>query len=278
MPGERSSLASVTYRTQVNAESGDVQWVAREARDERWTCERWALIPGRGLLAELVGEVMGEPNEVDFRLPRCHGSVPRARAVLRAKLGEWRADQAAAADGELILSELVTNAVRVRVPGDRMVGVRIECRGRGELLRLEVSDAGAGRPEVQRPGELDKGGRGLLLVEALAHRWGVDERQAGIGKTVWAELLAPGAEPAPAEARIAAVSVRPGQCVWVWGTWHTVRAVRSERYASGGLAVVIILDDGGPALRLHAAELLTVRTAQTIEGRVQAPTVPVIST
>ncbi|MGW2655795.1 ATP-binding protein [Streptomyces sp. NPDC001478] len=216
-------------------------------------------------------------RRVDFRLVRCRSSVPRARATLRATLGEWRAVQAAAEDGELVLSELVTNAVRVRVPGDRMVGVRIECRGRGELLRLEVSDAGAGRPEVQQPGELDKGGRGLLLVEALAHRWGVDERRAGIGKTVWAELLAPGTEPAPAETQVAAVSVRPGQRVRVWGAWHTVRTVRSERYASGGLAVIVVLDDGGPALRLHAAEPLTVRAAPAAVSAVQAGIGPVVS-
>lgn len=212
---------------------------------------------------------MATPNEVTFRLSRCHSSVSRARAVLRAKLGEWRAGQAAAADGELVLSELVTNALRVPAPGDRLVGVRIECRGRGELLRLEVSDAGAGRPEVRRPGGLDNGGRGLLLVEALAHRWGVDERRAGIGKTVWAELLAPGIDPAPAEAEIAAVTVRPGQCVRAWGAWHTVRAVRSERYASGGLAVIIVLRDGGPALRLDAAEPLTVQATAVAGGRVQ---------
>ncbi|MFI8433679.1 ATP-binding protein [Streptomyces sp. NPDC079020] len=95
---------------------------------------------------DLLGAAVATPNEVTFRLSRCHSSVPRARAVLRAKLGEWRAGQAAAADGELVLSELVTNALRVPVPGDRLVGVRIECRGRGELLRLEVSDAGAGGP------------------------------------------------------------------------------------------------------------------------------------
>ncbi|NED78649.1 ATP-binding protein [Streptomyces sp. SID11233] len=209
---------------------------------------------------------MGEPYETKFRLPCCHGSVPRARAALRAKLGEWRAGRASAEDGELVLSELVTNAVRVPVPGDRLVGVRIECRGRGAFLRLEVSDAGEGRPEVRQPGELDRGGRGLLLVEALAHRWGVDDRGAGIGKTVWAELLAPDADLTPAESRIAAVSVRPGQCVRAWGGWHTVRSVRSERFASGGPRVVIVLDDGGPALRLHAAEPLTVRTAPAVEA------------
>ncbi|WP_371602834.1 ATP-binding protein [Streptomyces sp. NBC_01220] len=213
---------------------------------------------------------MTTPNEVTFKLSRCRSSVPRARAALRAALGEWRSGQPLGDEAELVLSELVTNAVRVPVPGDRMVGVRIECRGRGEFLRLEVSDAGPGRPEVRRPDELDKGGRGLLLVEALAHRWGVDVRRAGIGKTVWAELLAPGADPAPAEAQIAAVSVRPGQCVRVWGAWHTVRAVRSERYASGGPAVAIALSGGGPALRLHAAEPLTVR-ALAPAGRVGSP-------
>ncbi|MFJ2703065.1 ATP-binding protein [Streptomyces sp. NPDC087428] len=227
---------------------------------------------------DLLGAAMTTPNEVTFRLTRCRSSVPRARAMLRAKLGEWRASQAASEEGELILSELVTNAVRVPAPGDRMVGVRIECRGRGELLRLEVSDAGAGHPEVQRPGELDKGGRGLLLVEALAHRWGVDERPAGIGKTVWAELLAPGVKTAPAETQVAAVSVRPGQCVRMWGAWHTVRAVRSERYASGGPAVIVVLDDGGPAVRLHAAELLTVRKAPVADQRIPAPTGSVVST
>ncbi|MFC9243513.1 ATP-binding protein [Streptomyces sp. NPDC057136] len=180
--------------------------------------------------------------------------------MLRAKLGEWRAGRGAAEDGELVLSELVTNALCVPAPGDRLVGVRIACRERGELLRLEVSDAGEGRPEVQRPGEMDAAGRGLLLVEALAHRWGVDERLAGIGKTVWAELLAPGVDPAPPEVEIAAVTVRPGQCVRAWGAWRMVQTVRSERYASRGLAVVIALDDGGPALRLHAAEPVTVRT------------------
>lgn len=73
---------------------------------------------------------------------------PRARALLRAKLGEWRAGEAPADTAELVLSELVTNALRVAVPGDRMIGVRIVCRERGASLRLEVSDAGGGRPRV----------------------------------------------------------------------------------------------------------------------------------
>ncbi|MFD9121956.1 ATP-binding protein [Streptomyces bottropensis] len=131
------------------------------------------------------------PNEVTFRLPRSHQSVPRSRAALHAVLGGWGVSQDTLDSAELVLSELVTNALRVPVPRDRQVGVRIARSPADGLLRLEVSDAGAGKPEVRVPGDEETGGRGLLLVEATAHRWGVEEREGGIGKTVWAELKAP---------------------------------------------------------------------------------------
>ncbi|MGW0610119.1 ATP-binding protein [Streptomyces sp. NPDC002788] len=197
-------------------------------------------------------------NEITCRLPRSRASVPRARAMLHAVLRNWGVAQDVLDSAELILSELVTNALRVRVPSDRQVGVRIARFQTDGLLRLEVSDAGSGRPKVQAPGDDETGGRGLLLVEALAHRWGVDERAGGIGKTVWAELKAPDLVVEPVGREVAAVMVRPGQRVRVLGEWRTVRTVRTEPYAAGGLAVVLGLDEG-PALRVHAAEALTVR-------------------
>ncbi|MEV7982581.1 ATP-binding protein [Streptomyces sp. NPDC086519] len=197
-------------------------------------------------------------NEVTFRLSRCRRSVPRSRAALHAVLGGWGVTQDVLESAELVLSELVTNALRVRVPSDRQVGVRIARCLEDGLLRLEVSDAGSGRPEVRAPGDEETGGRGLLLVEALAHRWGVEERTGGIGKTVWAELKAPDIVAEPDGREVAAVMVRPGQLVRVWGEWRTVRTVRTEPYAVGGLAVVLGLDEG-PALRVHAAEPLTLR-------------------
>ncbi len=201
---------------------------------------------------------MAAPNEVTFRLTRCRLSVPRARALAHAVLGEWHVGQDVLDAAELVLSELVTNALRVRVPSDRQVGVRIARLLEDGLLRLEVSDAGSGRPEVRAPGDDETGGRGLLLVEALAHRWGVDERAGGIGKTVWVELKAPDIMAEPVGREVAAVMVRPGQRVRAWGEWHAVRSVRTEPYAAGGLAIVLGLDEG-PALRVHAAEPLTVR-------------------
>ncbi|WP_266582201.1 ATP-binding protein [Streptomyces sp. NBC_00365] len=204
-----------------------------------------------------MAESLGS-NEVTFRLSRCRRSVPRSRAALHAVLGGWGVSQDVLESAELVLSELVTNALRVRVPSDRQVGARIARSLEDGLLRLEVSDAGSGRPEVQAPGDEETGGRGLLLVEALAHRWGVEERTGGIGKTVWAELKAPDIVAEPDGREVAAVMVRPGQLVRVWGEWRTVRTVRTESYATGGLAVVLGLDEG-PALRVQAAEPLTMR-------------------
>ncbi|MFK4183607.1 ATP-binding protein [Streptomyces sparsogenes] len=198
--------------------------------------------------------------EVKFRLSRRRSSVPRARALLHSVLGDWGLGQTLDV-GELVLSELVTNAMRVRVPHDRLVGVRIVWLTADGLLRLEVSDAGEGKPEVRAPCEDETGGRGLLLVEALAHRWGFEHRACGIGKTVWAELKAPHLAPERDGIQVAAVVVRPGQCVRVRDAWQMVRSVGTERSASDcGQTVVLGLDDGS-ALRMDATEPLTVRDA-----------------
>jgi len=115
-------------------------------------------------------------------------------------------------------------------------------------------------PERGRPsyGSPETGGRGLLLVEALAHHWGVEKRAAGIGKTVFAELKAPDIVAEPVETEVAAVMVRPGRYVRVWGAWRAVLAVHTEQYESHEATVVLRLDEG-LALRVHATEPLAVR-------------------
>ncbi|GAA3375633.1 hypothetical protein GCM10020367_44180 [Streptomyces sannanensis] len=196
--------------------------------------------------------------DVSFRLSRRPRSVPRARAALHAVLADWSAGDDLLHTAELVLSELVTNALRVRAPNDRQIGVRIAYSATGGMLRLEVSDAGSGRPELRRPEADETEGRGLWIVEALSLRWGVSPRAGGIGKTVWSELKAPALTPARATREIAAVAVQAGQSVRARGDWRTVRHVRTERQASGGLTVVLGLDEG-PPLRVPAGEPLAVR-------------------
>lgn len=129
-----------------------------------------------------------ERNRVCMRLARDPGSVPCARAVIRAVTSDWGIKGEVAENAELIVSELVTNAVRVAAPADRVVGLRV-AREPGELrLRIEVSDGGSGLPEPRCPGDDELGGRGLLLVDALSDCWGVRQHEGDTGKTVWAEL------------------------------------------------------------------------------------------
>jgi serine/threonine-protein kinase RsbW len=136
--------------------------------------------------------VHGNDIEVAHRWA-CHPrSVARARAQLRHTLADW--GLAAVEDQALlVLSELMSNAVRhARVP----VGRRIETRyapAAGGGIRIEVHDAAAGLPQVRHPDDDDETGRGLALVDVITGgRWGVSPRE-GAGKRVWALVAGPGA-------------------------------------------------------------------------------------
>jgi hypothetical protein len=58
----------------------------------------------------------------------------------------------------------------------------------GRLLRLQVKDPSGERPCVRAATADEESGRGLLLVDAFADRWGVEAPSEGGGKTVWMEL------------------------------------------------------------------------------------------
>lgn len=83
----------------------------------------------------------------------------------------------------LLVSEVATNAL-VHGSGD----VRVQAVATSVLLRVEVSDDDPGLPAPRQARDLDEGGRGLALLDALAQRWGTDARPDG--KTVWFELSA----------------------------------------------------------------------------------------
>lgn len=112
-----------------------------------------------------------------------------ARRVAVRHMVEWGhpADSDLSCTVALLVAELAGNAVRHgRVPG-RDFRLRLALDGR--RVRIEVADASSARPPtaVRAPGDDDVSGRGLVLVDVLADRWGVEPRPV-VGKTVWAEV------------------------------------------------------------------------------------------
>ncbi|MFF1420702.1 ATP-binding protein [Streptomyces sp. NPDC058280] len=119
-----------------------------------------------------------------MRFDRSAASVPAARAFTRDVLGEARAYAHALDDVLLCVSELATNAVRHGVPVGGALLLKVDADD--QRVRVECHDANRRRPRLRHPAADDQSGRGLLLVEAIASRWGVGERP--FGKFVWFEL------------------------------------------------------------------------------------------
>ncbi|WP_416980592.1 ATP-binding SpoIIE family protein phosphatase [Streptomyces sp. T028] len=105
--------------------------------------------------------------------------VTEARASVTRQLAAWGLDDLDFTT-ELVVSELVTNAIRYGRPPIHLRLIR------DRALLCEVSDDGNTTPHLRRARAFDEGGRGLLLVAQLAEHWGT--RHARHGKTVWAEL------------------------------------------------------------------------------------------
>jgi anti-sigma regulatory factor (Ser/Thr protein kinase) len=110
--------------------------------------------------------------------------VSAARRELRGILQDWNSPDAADA-AVLLVSELLTN---VLLHTDQEGALLAELSGTpGERrLRIEVSDGSDELPHRRSPGEMASNGRGLVLLDLLADRWGV--RPSGEGKIVWFEM------------------------------------------------------------------------------------------
>ncbi|MFE5720602.1 SpoIIE family protein phosphatase [Streptomyces erythrochromogenes] len=107
-----------------------------------------------------------------------------ARAHTRRTLQGWDVDEDTAAGTELIVSELVTNALRY---GTLPLRLRLI---KDRTLTCEVRDASTTSPHLRHARTVDEGGRGLFIVSQLAQQWGI--RYTAAGKTVWTEqTLAP---------------------------------------------------------------------------------------
>lgn len=119
-------------------------------------------------------------------------SARHLRRILRLYLNGWGLVGVADA-AELAFTELIANVVR-HVPGRRCQTFIFRLPD-GDGVRVEVADGCPTVPRVAEGDVLDEGGRGLVLVDAVADKWGVEVRRDGGGKTVWFECLAaaPGA-------------------------------------------------------------------------------------
>ncbi|MEV6057264.1 SpoIIE family protein phosphatase [Streptomyces sp. NPDC052107] len=117
-------------------------------------------------------------------LPNEPAAVRTARHLAARQLSTWRLEHLLPTV-ELIVSELVTNAIRY---GGGPVRLRLI---QHQVLTCEVSDTSTSHPRPRHPSTLDENGRGLFLIARLSRRWG--SRSASNGKVVWAEHDLPSA-------------------------------------------------------------------------------------
>ena len=140
--------------------------------------------------------VGGAPDDVALLLARTHGlpasqvatwdipADPALVAPIRKQVSGQLADWGLTGvtfTTELVVSELVTNAIRYGEPP-----IRLRLIHDAATLICEVSDSSHTAPHLRRAKTFDEGGRGLLLVAQLTQRWG--SRHTEDGKTIWSEL------------------------------------------------------------------------------------------
>ncbi|WP_234332430.1 SpoIIE family protein phosphatase/ATP-binding protein [Streptomyces sp. NRRL S-87] len=154
--------------------------------DETCTAVLDALLPARPRddVAVLVARTrtLGADRVAEWDVPHEPSSVGDIRAKAAAKLAEWGLS-ALEFGTELVLSELVTNAIR---HGSAPVRVRLL---RDRVLTCEVFDGSGTSPHLRYAASMDEGGRGLFLVAQLSLRWGV--RYTADGKIIWSEQALP---------------------------------------------------------------------------------------
>ena len=135
-------------------------------------------------IAVLIARLRSIPkdNIASWTLPSELTSARRARGLIKRPLKKWGLSDLQPV-AELLVSELVTNAVRY---AQGKVGLRLILEGG---LVCEVLDDSAALPRLRHPDEDDERGRGLQVVSQVGQRWGA--RRSLTGKVVWCELPLP---------------------------------------------------------------------------------------
>ncbi|MFE7134682.1 SpoIIE family protein phosphatase [Streptomyces sp. NPDC057638] len=145
-----------------------------------------ALLPERPRddIALLVGRtrVLGAAEVAQWEVPSDPSAVSDVRSAVSGALTAWGLAEEAFTT-ELILSELVTNAIRYAAGP---ITVRLI---KDRSLICEVADHSSTSPHLRQAATTDEGGRGLFLVAQFAERWGT--RYTPDGKVIWTEQPLP---------------------------------------------------------------------------------------
>ncbi|CAM5614184.1 PAS/PAC sensor protein OS=Streptomyces viridochromogenes OX=1938 GN=ACM01_00800 PE=4 SV=1 [Streptomyces viridochromogenes] len=151
------------------------------------TCNRvlHSLLPAGGVadnVALLLARTQGLPSSrvATWDIPADPALVAPIRKQVVEQIGRWNLSEATFT-AELVVSELVTNAIRYGTHP-----IRLRLIHDATTLICEVSDTSHTAPHLRRAKTYDEGGRGLLLVAQLTQRWG--SRHTADGKTIWAEI------------------------------------------------------------------------------------------
>jgi anti-sigma regulatory factor (Ser/Thr protein kinase) len=148
--------------------------------DRRWMILLEDLLGGRATVDEQAW-----PLHSHLELAALPGAVPRARHHARRVLAGW--DLGALGEpGELVVSELVTNAIRACQAAGAHRQVRLRLASDRARVLIEVQD---GSPQPPVPADAtaeDECGRGLCLVETMSAAWDWYPHRASGGKVVWA--------------------------------------------------------------------------------------------
>lgn len=130
--------------------------------------------------------VLAPEDVAEWDVPFDVAEVATIRAECTRRIRAWGLEEDADT-AELIISELITNALRYGAPP---VHLRLM---RGRSLVCEVSDGSSTSPHLRRARATDEGGRGLFLVSQLARHWGT--RYTAEGKVIWAEQAISASQP-----------------------------------------------------------------------------------
>jgi len=177
------------------ANSASGRWLMPAAQMAGLACDCWRSSPdppltGRGCVPTIATRALSAEA----------GSVRAARDFTIATLrGQGTAHSSL--DVAVVVSELVTNALRHALPGPRDTGprepIRLGLLQHGRWLLCAVADPGRAAPVPRTPGALAEAGRGLQMVCALSDQWGYTT-PGDAGKVVWAMFTARPTSPSPA--------------------------------------------------------------------------------